>query len=400
MNSFSCRGNVPGHLLSACSAGTIQSLQTNSLLEWFSSNCTMQGQPNRRSSRITKSLPDPPHLLCHTMTMRTKALAVADYGLRGYCVLRGLVKPETVQALHSQAETADYSTIFNVFPDDVTDSTVPKRNKRNDSRAAGKASDLGGLVVAEITDFLVQQLILGPEHVLAMARGATFLKSPPGCNAQSVHTDFDFCGLQEPDRRSKPSSIMVALQPETRLFLGRSSTECAEVLLGPGDVIVFAGDCLHHGAPNPTEHVNYRLFSYVPTRAFHIPWSFRKCSAAVQQVAEIVDEKEYDQLHRVTNPKDKNFDPSAYNKVIYDARSQNFFKFSIPLWLAGLETVQPYQESPRYASALLPKTGARCPHFDPTKFGSALSALEHRLLNSYRAHCPVCIFEAAKRGRE
>jgi len=41
---------------------------------------------------------------------------------------------------------------------------------------------------------------------------------------QSLHTDLDCCGLQEPDRRSKPSSIMVALQPETQLFLGRCNT--------------------------------------------------------------------------------------------------------------------------------------------------------------------------------
>jgi hypothetical protein len=51
-----------------------------------------------------------------------------------------------------------------------------------------------------------------------------------------------------------------------------------------GDVVIFAGGCSHSGAANQGKQckTNYRLFSYVPTRAFEVPWDFDRCTDKVK----------------------------------------------------------------------------------------------------------------------
>ena len=124
-------------------------------------------------------------------------------------------------------------------------------------------------------------MIAGPLHLLEMARGATFLRSLPGVSKQDTHTDFDFQDIMLPSgfRRAKPFSIWIALCDDSCLWLaGKLQTYKA------GDVVIFAGDCSHSGAANQGKQckTNYRLFSYVPTRALEVPWDFDRCTDKVK----------------------------------------------------------------------------------------------------------------------
>jgi hypothetical protein len=116
-------------------------------------------------------------------------------------------------------------------------------------RAAAKAGPKADQVLREVLLFLQSAMIAGKDHVLEMGRGATFLRSPPGILKQSIHTDFDFQNLKlgVGARRRKPLSIWIALQDNSAIFFGD-----VRQVYQAGDVVIFAGDCLHSGADNLT----------------------------------------------------------------------------------------------------------------------------------------------------
>ena len=116
-------------------------------------------------------------------------------------------------------------------------------------RAAAKAGPKADQVLREVLLFLQSAMIAGNDHVLEMGRGATFLRSPPGILKQSIHTDFDFQNLKlgVGARRRKPLSIWIALQDNSAIFFGD-----VRQVYQAGDVVIFAGDCLHSGADNLT----------------------------------------------------------------------------------------------------------------------------------------------------
>lgn len=124
-------------------------------------------------------------------------------------------------------------------------------------RAAAKAGPKADQVLREVLLFLQSAMIAGEDHVLEMGRGATFLKSPPGIQKQDIHTDFDFQTLKlcAGARRRKPLSIWIALQDDSAIFFGdrRYSYQA-------GDVVIFAGDCLHSGADNAASDPLFSFF--------------------------------------------------------------------------------------------------------------------------------------------
>ncbi len=111
--------------------------------------------------------------------------AKKDFHFRGWCVFKALVEENHIASLHREARRANYITIFNKVGNE--------RRSHKDTRKAGKSSELGDLAIGSIFDMLKNEaLILGPDHILEMGRGASFLKTPPGCSIQESHTDFDF----------------------------------------------------------------------------------------------------------------------------------------------------------------------------------------------------------------
>ena len=112
-----------------------------------------------------------------------------------------MCRPASSLRLIQSAQEADYCNIFNRF------------GVKTSKRAAAKADGLGQVVLQEVLSFLKTCLIAGPQHVLEMARGASFLRSLTGVEKQDDHTDFDFRDFLPPlaFRRAKPFSIWIAL---------------------------------------------------------------------------------------------------------------------------------------------------------------------------------------------
>lgn len=328
------------------------------------------------------------HLKAHEVSVRIRAKANADFGFLGFTHFPGLVCSETISSLNNQATNAAYSKIFNKF-----------KRTADSKRAAAKAGSLGDCVVQEVLAFLRSILIAGPAHVIEMARGASFLRSLHGVQQQDTHTDFDFEDSLVPPgfRRCKPFSIWIALSDRCRLFLGGQ-----ERVYNAGDVVIFAGDCHHAGAANLEAANNYRLFCYVPTREFDVPWAFSQCAPDVQKKAvAVVGAKEVKLLHQVTDPVSKRFVPAEHAKYLYDRETAAFYNLSVPLWLGGLVTAEPKVDA--YASGLpsLPADFKGCPHFNVDDF--IPNRDEKTLLNDFRAQCSYCKpakAKAKKRARE
>jgi hypothetical protein len=331
------------------------------------------------------------HLKVHMVSVRKRAEANVDFWFRGFCSFSDLVDGTAVSQLHQSAQKADYCEIFNRF------------GVKTSKRAAAKADGLGQDVLQEVLSFLKTCLIAGPQHKLEMARGASFLRSLPGVEKQDDHTDFDFRDFIPPlaFRRAKPFSIWIALVDGSHLWLSG-----VERQFNAGDVVVFAGDCRHSGAANASRRIiNYRLFSYVPTRDFDVPWEFNNCRDAVKKGAiQVTDEYDVKRLHAETNPVSASFKPSEHAKYLYDRRTGAFYEFSVPLWLDGLDTAEPSTPDP-YApgrlsslSSFNPVSGVRhCPHFSIEDF--IPNREERDVLNDFRAQCTLCKLKR-KRARD
>ena len=313
------------------------------------------------------------HLKANEVSVRSRAKANAEFGFLGFTHFPGLVCPDTISSLNAQAKEAVYTKIFNKF-------------ERSDSkRAAAKAGSLGDCVVLEVLAFLTSILIAGRDHKIEMARGASFLRSLHGVMQQDIHTDFDFedCVVPPGFRRCKPFSIWIALSDVCRLVLGGQERQYKA-----GDVVIFAGDSHHAGAAN-LEDTNYRLFCYVPTREFDVPWAFSQCPRGVQTQAVAVDGVEtVKRLHQVTNPLSKLFNPEEHLLYLYDRETATFYHSSVPLWLGGLDTAEPKGSAYKKGLPSLPADLKHCPHFNAEDF--IPTQLERTLLNDFRAQCPLC----------
>ena len=325
------------------------------------------------------------HLRWSAVSVKAKAEANLNFHRNRFCVFKNLVQDDTVSLLLKSAKAAEYHQIFNKF-----------KAKTSDRRAA-KACDLGNLVVAQILTFCQDCLIAGDSHILLMGRGASFLKSLPGCSAQDTHMDFDFESLRPPPgfRRRKPLSIWVALQPNSCLHLDGKPHP-----FNAGDVVVFSGDCHHSGAANEHAEPNYRLFSYVPTRGIDVPWDINHCSTNVRRAAVVVtDAALHEYLHRRTNPLDGEFDDNVFKDWLYDWATGKFYKFTVPVWLEGLDTaesrkgcaVSKGQHAEIADGSIKCK---RCHHFDVDDFVPC-DTTDRKKLNDFRSQCPCKRVRAA-----
>jgi hypothetical protein len=317
------------------------------------------------------------HLKAHEVSVRARAKANAEFGFLGFTHFAGLVREKAISDLHTAAQHAEYTKIFNKF------------GKKSDSRrAAAKAGELGNHVMKEVLGFLKTVLIAGTSHEIEMARGASFLRSLPRVGQQDRHTDFDFQDFVVFPwfSRCKPFSIWIPLSKKSSLVLGGKET-----IYSAGDVVVFAGDCHHSGAANRSSDVNYRLFCYVPTREFDVPWAFSQCDPGVQdQAVKVDDEQEVKRLNEVTNPVNKKFAPAEHVKYLYNKGTATFYHFSVPLWIGGLDSAEPKYDTYALGLPSLP-TGSgfkHCPHFNVDDF--IPNSDERNLLNDFRAQCSYC----------
>ena len=329
------------------------------------------------------------HLKWNCVSVSAKAKACADFGHLGYCHFPGLVLLATVSELLKSAKAAKYHQIFNEFTKDIS------------KRAAAGADDLGALVIRQVFEFLKGAFIAGPWHKLEMARGASFLRSRPGVGKQDTHTDFDFMDIIPPPgfRRGKPFSIWIALSDDSCLWLaGKLETYKA------GDVVIFAGDCSHSGAANTGKVCTYRLFSYVPTREFEVPWDFHRCTAKVKGAAkEVTELDEVARLHVDTNALSVKVKWDEYCKYLFDRKTCKFYSFTIPLWIEGLDTAVSDQDAYSKGLSVPPKIGSatgcsHCPHFDVDDF-SPTTPDERSTLNTWRTQCPYCRVRRQKKKR-
>jgi hypothetical protein len=331
------------------------------------------------------------HLKANEVSVRSRAKANAEFGFLGFTHFPGLVCPDTISRLNAQAKEAVYTKIFNKFQRSDIKRAAAKAG--DSKRAAAKAGSLGDCVVLEVLAFLTSILIAGRDHKIEMARGASFLRSLHGAMQQDIHTDFDFEDSLVPPgfRRCKPFSIWIALSNVCRLVLGGQERQYKA-----GDVVIFAGDSHHAGAANLDKATNYRLFCYVPTREFDVPWAFSQCATGVQRQADaVVSVQEVKWLHQVTNPVSRMFDPAEHLKYLYDRETATFYRFSVPLWLGGLVTAEPKINA--YAPGLpsLPADSKHCPHFNVGEF--IPNSDERTLLNDFRAQCSYCTSAKAKK---
>jgi hypothetical protein len=245
------------------------------------------------------------------------------------------------------------------------------------------ASVLGQEVIRKVVDLLKKKaLIMGPDHMLVLGRGASFIQTPVGCIKQVQHADFDIQDLHVTSKRAKPCSIWVALQDSSGLYINGRLIHAQA-----GDLIVFAGDCLHNGAESLTSDANFRLFAYVPTIYQEVPWNNKTATARALTRKEVDDNA----LHVVTNPLNSKFIPDQFTKFLFDPATGKFFHYSMPLWLRGLAT---NDANPRSYSGL-PEglSGTPCPHFPPTLFLNQ----ERTKLSNFRRLCQYC--KEARRGQ-
>lgn len=160
-----------------------------------------------------------------------------------------------------------------------------------------------------------------------------------------------------------------------------------------GDVVAFSGDCHHSGAANEHAEPNYRLFSYVPTRGIDVPWNIDHCSTNIRRAAEVVtDAALHEYLHRKTNPSDGEFDDNVFKDWLYDWATGKFYKFTVPVWLEGLDTAESRKgcavsngQHAEIADGLI--KCKRCHHFDVDDFVPC-DTTDKKKLNDFRSQCP------------
>ncbi len=106
-----------------------------------------------------------------------------------------------------------------------------------------------------------------------------------------------------------------------------------------GDVVVFAGNCHHAGAESASEtESHYRLFAYVPTRRFCVPWEVKTGMAELAKSFEVAVKREIFELHSSTFPESQDFQIDSFQRHLFDAVSSKIYRFDMILWLSGLTT--------------------------------------------------------------
>ena len=114
----------------------------------------------------------------HRLSGRARAKAVADYGFLGWAVLKELLDSDYCDRLVRQAETLQFDTIFNA------QTKGKSLESKKSTRAVTKGGPEADAALRSIYCLLKEMLIISDTHLWALGRGASFLKTPPGCLEQ------------------------------------------------------------------------------------------------------------------------------------------------------------------------------------------------------------------------
>jgi hypothetical protein len=366
----------------------------------------------------------------HLLTARLRAKAVADYGFLGWAVLKQLVDAKCCRDMQLLASRCKFTSIFN----------ADEKSPRN-TRAAAKAGPEADALMQSIHSLCKELLIIGDDHLWALGRGSSFLKTPPGCLEQVGHRDFyPFRTVRQrvsAGRRNRPCSVIVALQDNSGVKIYDQEGQGFIVEMSIGDVLVFAGDVPHNGLESRAHDDNVRLFAYFPTRLAEVPWSTKGCEESrinvnkheVQvgttttpvkklklsrgAVASCEEDLTVDRLLDLTDPQLHTFRSEEYGKFLYDRMKSKFYHFSYEMWYSGIDTakIRPEDKSvhtgccSRYASSV-PVVArdlySHCEHFLQDDFWFDLadpdpdSKVDRRkawkaLLSKYRKDCAYCV---------
>jgi len=95
---------------------------------------------------------------------------------------------------------------------------------------------------------------------------AFVLQSYEGCRRQQFHTDYDADLLAAQGSRKKPQGCLLALEKDTTLEV-KEGPGAHTVRLGPGDLLVFDGDCVHAGSAYDRPNTRVHCYLDVATHA-------------------------------------------------------------------------------------------------------------------------------------
>ena len=370
----------------------------------------------------------------HLLTGRLRAKAVADYGFLGWAVLKQLVDAQCCRDMQSKASRCTFTSIFN----------ADEKSPRN-TRAAAKAGPDADALMQSIHTLCKDLMIIGDDHLWAMGRGSSFLKTPPGCLEQVAHRDFypfrTAPQIVSSGRRNRPCSVIVALQDNSGVKIYDKEGQGFVVEMSIGDVLIFAGDVPHNGLESRARDDNVRLFAYFPTRLAEVPWSTKGCEESRINVnkhevlfgtgskkrkvgrgavASCEEGLTLDRLLDLTDPQLHTFKSEEYGKFLYDRMKSKFYHFSYEMWYSGIDTakIRPDDKSvhtgccSRYASSV-PVVArdlySHCEHFSQDDFWFDLDEMDpdssvdvrracvdrrracKNLLSKYRRDCAYCV---------
>lgn len=178
---------------------------------------------------------------------------------RVYPGLLGRVTRAEARAILAEAD-ARAAPIFNYTAIGANDDDRARRQMPLPDAAAPRASAMWvrmreGLVAAGVLDASVTRT------------AAVALLSEKGCQRQALHMDYDDARV-EAVRAADPTvppprAALAAVMPDTRLVVRPDDGAGEhEVVLQPGDVLVFGGLLAHAGAAYPRA-ANVRLHAYI-----------------------------------------------------------------------------------------------------------------------------------------
>jgi hypothetical protein len=360
----------------------------------------------RRAGRVSASHDDSQAKLLNYLTCGQISGFRSEFKFSGRCVFKKLVNNSIVQSLRSRiaAHKKDWIPIFN-------DGDISSKRKMS------KAPALGQRVMQTIFEFLKKRALLATKwHRLELGRHASVLRSEPGTEQQTSHTDFDtskFAAAIQAEsgfNMAKSFSVMVVLQPTKLYFIDSNGRPVAEEM-NAGDVAVWAGDQDHCGAEwtkvegeqafgDFGDHNNYRLFSYVPSHylpEFLVPWTVNDKNE--MHLVEVIEPASalFDQI----DPDHDLFSPPTFQK--YLRFSAKIYHYNDIAFYYGLDSFPMREHQHRRLQVAAPNRPGLCAHVDDKSEWFAVEKADRdvvqKQLDQLRKQCQLCTKQPRKQRR-
>ncbi len=225
----------------------------------------------------------------------------------GYVVLRGVVAAEATAARDVLMALARVRAVPIInFGDDHDDEPSRKRRRhaKDDRRRRQVPLPEQCAVATElkqaVTAALAAAAVVSGEH---RAADWVVIHSRAGCQRQAAHADYEPSDAMSAAPAARmPLGVLVALMPDTRFHAwprsigliqrGAAATPPPplvrhELVLAPGDVLVFRGDLIHAGAEYASENVRVHAFLDSPAvpRDGGYTYIVSRCGDAALQAA-------------------------------------------------------------------------------------------------------------------